>query len=53
MHLQGLMKNGSTTEFTEMCTVLLGILGLGGMRTVAEIKGVAYRIAELVRGNFC
>lgn len=28
-------------DFTEMSTVLLGLLGLGGMRTVEKIKGVA------------
>lgn len=28
-------------DFTEMSTVLLGMLGLGGMRTVEKIKGVA------------
>jgi hypothetical protein len=27
-------------DFTEMSTVLLGMLGLGGMRTVEKIKGV-------------
>ncbi|MDQ2822234.1 MAG: holin family protein [Pseudomonadota bacterium] len=28
-------------DFTEMSTVLLGLLGLGGLRTVEKIKGVA------------
>lgn len=28
-------------DFTEMSTVLLGMLGLGGMRTVEKIKGVS------------
>jgi hypothetical protein len=28
-------------DFTEMSTILLGMLGLGGMRTVEKIKGVA------------
>lgn len=28
-------------DFTEMLTVLLGLLGLGGLRTVEKIKGVA------------
>lgn len=28
-------------DFTEMSTILLGMLGLGGMRTMEKIKGVA------------
>lgn len=28
-------------DFTEMSTVLMGLLGLGGLRTVEKIKGVA------------
>lgn len=28
-------------DFTEMSTVLLGMLGLGGLRTVEKVKGVA------------
>ncbi|HEY0034618.1 MAG TPA: holin family protein [Devosia sp.] len=28
-------------DFTEMSTILLGMLGLGGMRTVEKLKGVA------------
>jgi hypothetical protein len=28
-------------DFTEMSTILLGMLGLGGLRTVEKIKGVA------------
>lgn len=28
-------------DFTEMSTVLLGMLGIGGMRTIEKIKGVA------------
>lgn len=28
-------------DFTEMSTVLLGMLGLGGMRTVEKLKGVS------------
>lgn len=28
-------------DFTEMSTILLGMLGLGGMRTVEKVKGVA------------
>lgn len=28
-------------DFTEMSTVLLGMLGIGGLRTVEKIKGVA------------
>lgn len=28
-------------DFTEMSTILLGMLGLGGMRTVEKIKGVS------------
>lgn len=28
-------------DFTEMSTVLLGMLGIGGMRTLEKIKGVA------------
>lgn len=28
-------------DFTEMSTILLGMLGLGGMRTVEKIRGVA------------
>lgn len=28
-------------DFTEMSTVLLGLLGLGGLRTVEKIKGIA------------
>jgi hypothetical protein len=27
-------------DFTEMSTILLGMLGLGGMRTIEKIKGV-------------
>jgi len=30
-----------TLDFTEMSTILLGMLGLGGLRTVEKIKGVA------------
>lgn len=29
-----------TFDFTEMSTILLGMLGLGGLRTVEKIKGV-------------
>jgi hypothetical protein len=28
-------------DFTEMSTILLGMLGLGGLRTVEKVKGVA------------
>lgn len=28
-------------DFTEMSTVLLGMLGIGGLRTIEKIKGVA------------
>jgi hypothetical protein len=28
-------------DFTEMSTILLGMLGLGGMRTLEKVKGVA------------
>lgn len=28
-------------DFTEMSTILLGMLGLGGMRTIEKVKGVA------------
>jgi hypothetical protein len=28
-------------DFTEMSTVLLGMLGIGGLRTLEKIKGVA------------
>jgi hypothetical protein len=28
-------------DFTEMSTVLLGMLGIGGLRTVEKVKGVA------------
>lgn len=28
-------------DFTEMSTVLLGMLGLGGLRTIERVKGVA------------
>lgn len=28
-------------DFTEMSTVLLGMLGIGGMRTIEKIKGVS------------
>ncbi|MES2148579.1 MAG: 3TM-type holin [Pseudomonadota bacterium] len=28
-------------DFTEMSTILMGMLGLGGLRTVEKIKGVA------------
>lgn len=28
-------------DFTEMSTILLGMLGLGGLRTIEKVKGVA------------